>query len=665
MKIDAKILVILNNIYKEILLRPVDQEGIKTYSQYIPYKENYVRKSLLKSEEYEQLNNKQYANIKKSNLKILPHTKINHIKGVKFQISQFYNNTKNILLLTLAKNLIINNNLEHLKLFKQKIQNLFKISKLSILTNNNIDNTINELNIWEQQDQDLYLIQHKNELISTIENHGFGNRIHKLSEYRNILLKNSLQYYNNIKFDYLMVFDSDINFDIDLVIEQIKQSISIDTEWSAISANGCFDKSFIHYDTLALRLPNQPIDIAEACPHFKTFYGKNFNWNNNVYVFNDFVETKAAFGGLTIYKGQEINDINKKYNSIYDTSTLPEGTCEHISLDLKLKNKHYINSSMVLPSTMSIEGQLYPDPVLFLPRDAGFFSVFNFLIGTMTRGIRAYPYFNKSFFLKNRGTNQHFCYWTDSENSWLDFFEPIRYYLNDNEHIDKSFLKYKLSSGEEAPDEFKIPSIFKEMLQKQTSNFQDWRKQTHLIYNKYIKINPKILKEAETIYSSMFQNHDEVVGIHYRHPSHSIESGQIFLQNYFDLIDEILRKKPKTKIFIASDTEFGIMAFKYKYKNKIKYIKNIDRLPIDNILEWAFALANSGKPDEVGIIKNKGYELHQSFIYNNPNTNYYNFTANLLYEVICLSRCNTIINSTSNISLALSYINPNLKILTL
>ena len=124
-------------------------------------------------------------------------------------------------------------------------------------------------------------------------------------------------------------------------------------------------------------------------------------------------------------------------------------------------------------------------------------------------------------------------------------------------------------------------------------------------------------------------------------------------------------KYPEAKIFLATDTEFGIMAFKHKYGNKLTYIKDIKRLPVDNILEWAFALSNIGKSDNVGIIKNRGYELHQSNIYLDQNANYYELTANLLNEVLCLSKCNILINSTSNISLALSYISPNLEMITL
>lgn len=665
MKINPKTLVILNNIYKEILLRPVDEEGIQIYSEYIPYRENFIRKSLLESEEYQSLKHHGRQSIGSRKIPQL-YTNINIIQGKKFDYTDTNNNyKKNILVLTLVKNCLFSQTIDTIKSFYKELQNIFKSVKFGILTNNNQDNTVSELKIWQENNKkDIFIIENDDSPISVIEGDSCGNRIPKLAEYRSLLLKQSLEHYGT-KFDYIIVFDSDIVFDTKNIANVIKESVSIDTEWSAISANNLFDKSDIHYDSLALRLLDDPVDITKVYPHFNQFYGKNFNWCNRAHIFDNFVEVQSAFGSLTIYNAKELIGLVSTNTDVYNVNDLPPCTCEHISLDLKFKNKHYINSNMKISTNESIEGNLYGPPVLFLPRDAGFFSVFNFLIGTMSRGIRAYPYFNKEFFLQNRGSNQHFCYWTNNDNSWLDFFEPIKYYEKDTEHLDKTFLKYKLSSGEQAPEEFKTPAVFKNMLQNNANEFAEWRSSINGVYNHYIKFKPEILEKNQILCDKLFTNSEYIIGVHYRHPSHSVESGCIFLEQYFKEIDQILVKHPKAKIFLATDTEFGIMAFKHRYENKLIYIKDIKRLPIDNILEWAFALLNVGKSDGVGIIKNRGYELHQSHIYLDKNADYYELTAGLINEILCLSKCNILINSTSNISLALSYINPNLQMITL
>ena len=659
MKVNSKILVILNQIYQDILNRPVDEEGIKNYSKYLPYREHFIRKSLLRSDEYlilKGLKPKQNNNPSK--------IEYNFIKGFSPKLSLINPKNKKILVLSLVNNCVKNKSINTIKTFIDQLQQNFGIVKFGALTNNNIDKTIEKLLEWQKENQNIYIHQHKNEKISVIENNLCGNRITKLAEYRELILKLSLDYFGT-DFDYIIVFDSDIIFDAYMVVNKIIESVSIDSKWSAISANNCFNKSNIHYDILALRLQNHPIDIQKIYPTFSEYYGKTYQWNTSLYIFKDYVEVQCAFGALTIYNAKEIIDLYKTNHKLYDVSSLPPCTCEHIGLDLKLKNKHYINSSMKLPSNTFSENSMYSKEVLFLPRDAGFFSVFNFLIGIMSTGTKAYPFFNKKLFLKERKSNQHFCYWTESDNCWFDYFKPVKYCDNDNNHTNNKFLTYPLSCGDEGPEEFRIPKVFKSLLTKDKELFQTWRNKIHNVYDQYIEFHPDIMQHSEQTFNSLFTKSDYIIGLHYRHPSHSVESGPIFLQQYFDEIDKILKEHQEAKIFLATDTDFGVVSFQHKYGEKIKYIKNINRLPIDNILEWAFALSKNNKTDIVGMIEGKGYELHHKTISDNNIQSHYSFTKDLLTEVLCLSKCNILVNSTSNISLALSYINPLIPIVTI
>ena len=603
-------------------------------------------------------------NIKNSKDKFNIVTRQHFIKGEKLEYINNNLSNKKILMLSLVKDCIRNSTLETMKDFIAKLTERFGSVHFGILTNNNFDQTPQTLLEWQKKNHNIYIIEYKDERIDTVNNNLCGNRIDKLASYREILLRKSCEYFNTV-FDYVIVFDSDVIFDTTKIVNDIIESVSIQSQWSAISANNCYDKSKMHYDTLALRLPKQPIDIQKIYPSFQAYYGINYHWNTEAYIFQDFVEVQCAFGGLTIYNGKEIHKLLNEYKAIYDINNLPPCTCEHIAIDLKLQKKHYINSNMKLPSHGTLEGHLYKSPTLFIPRDAGFFSVFNFLIGTIYQGIRAYPYFNRELFLKYRKENKHFCYWTNNENSWMDYCEPIRYYETDNEHIDKTFLAYRASGGEDASEEFKTPQVFTALLKDKSLQFADWRTNIHNVYSQYIQWKPKLIQDSNTIFSNMFSTTDYVIGLHYRHPSHSVESGPLFLTQYYQAIDEILTLHPRAKIFLATDTDFGIMAFKYKYGNRIHYLDTTERLPVDNILEWAYALNTIGQSDNIGIIQNRGYELHQSQIFNGHNNNYLKFTNNLLLEILCLSKCNILVNAVSNISLALSYINPSVPIVTI
>jgi hypothetical protein len=294
----------------------------------------------------------------------------------------------------------------------------------------------------------------------------------------------------------------------------------------------------------------------------------------------------------------------------------------------------------------------------FIPRDAGFFSVFNFLIGTLKQGIHAYPYFNKEMFLKLHGSNKHFAYWTDSENCWFDYFEPLKFSDNDYIHYTNEYKNFTRDCGMSAPEEFKVPSETKQLIS--SDHFQEWRKETNETYAKYIKFNQEIISIVDGFWNNNINPDNHVIGIHYRHPSHFIESGKISLDSYFSVVDKILSEIPNAQIFLASDNTFGIYAFLERYGNKICFFSDIDRITMSEFLEWAFSLADA-KPDHVGFIKGKGHELHHKRIGKNNKQ----MTLDLLTEVLCLSRCNFLVHCLSNISLSISYMNPNINLICL
>ena len=218
-----------------------------------------------------------------------------------------------------------------------------------------------------------------------------------------------------------------------------------------------------------------------------------------------------------------------------------------------------------------------------------------------------------------------------------------------------------INGSDLANKEFTHPNHTKNLLANNKNEFNKWRLEVNNIYKQYIHIKSSIVNKADNIFHNI---NSPIIGIHYRHPSHTIESGPIYLKNYFDQIDRILVKNPDAKIFVASDTMFGILAFKHRYKDKVIYIESVDRLDLDNILEWAFALIRCNKVDDVGFIDQKGYEL-QHRQSEEATINAYKLTEDLLLETLCLSKCNYLIHGVSNIALAISYINPNISMITL
>jgi hypothetical protein len=207
----------------------------------------------------------------------------------------------------------------------------------------------------------------------------------------------------------------------------------------------------------------------------------------------------------------------------------------------------------------------------------------------------------------------------------------------------------KRTQGEIAPSEFRIPSETTKLMKSDT--FQAWRFGVHCFYAKYVKPRQYILAQVAKVCEA-FSEH--MIAVHFRHPSHCCEQGAIYLQEYFDLIDK--HTKHNTKIYLATDTEFGVAAFKHKYGDRIVYNTAISRTSIDNILEWAFARGNA-KTDNVGFVGNKGYELHHE----NAGMSGTKLGEDVICDVLTICRCNVFIHSLSNIALAVSYINPHIE----
>jgi hypothetical protein len=554
---------------------------------------------------------------------------------------------KKVLISCLIKN--CSTHIDYIKKFFDSLSSHFDNTKLFFLTNNNIDRTEIILKEWIDNNPNIDGLFDPDSQNITID-----NRIEFLANCRDRCLKSSIQRFGN-DFDYLIIFDTDLIEDIDT--NSLIKAICIDKEWSAIFGNMTFKKSYFHYDALALRQLGESDNIIDLYPDFKKYYGLSPAWLNKLYIFNNLVEVKSAFGGIGIFKMPEILDLMSQYHNLFDISNLPEGTCEHIALCNKLKNSKFIYGDLNHNTSSSIENQLFSKAKIFIPRDAGFFSVFNFYLGSLIHGSRSYPFYNKQVFLQVNGNkNKHFAYWTENNNCWFDYFEPVSFYHNDDTHFTDNILKLPIALEFNAPLQFTHPHAF-DLLMSNKELFDMWRKYTHSFYKQYIKFKSHIVDKANSFIKNNFATKN-IIAVHYRHPNHVCESGKVYLQQYFDKIDSIIANNPDAAIFLATDNEFGILAFIHKYGSKVKYIPNITRLTLDNFLDWGYKLMEKQTIDIVGMIDGEGPELHHQILSNNLDTK--KPTIDLLTEVNCILQCRWFVHTVSNISLAVSYMNPDM-----
>lgn len=571
--------------------------------------------------------------------------------------------TKTVMVMGLVKN--IETSLDHVKKYINDLRTYFDRVVFYFYHNNSTDNSEYLLKQWMNHDEDVKGTFDENiEICVLNEDGGIGNRIPVMAKMRNNNVKDAFTSFGT-DFDYFIITNTDFVEDID--ISGVIKSFNLVEPWSVICGNCCFTKSYYHYDAFALRFMEDEKNIEVLYPRFNIHYGKNGHWLNKIHIFEGWTKVYSGCGDMMIIEGQKFvqlwNGNNKNY--ICEVNESDPTKCELISLCEKIEGDVWVSPYIMHPSSMSLEGNLYLKPMQFVPRDAGFFSVFNFLMGSIVKGGRVYPYYNKTTFERINGENRHFCYWSESkENGWFEYFEPVQFYHGDEEHISNSFVTYSITQGEYADVEFRVSSSVQRLMCDK-DRYGSWRMYVNKFFQKYIKIKQEITDDVNKFWMNTFQRFGSVVGVHYRHPSHYVEGGEIYLRDYFVVVDQLLEKHPYAKIFIASDNEFGIVAFEKRYGSKcVFYLPDIDRVDLDNILEWAHAKSKKDAHiDNMDFINGVGYQLHYTKCQNNEMSS--KAGKDILKEALCLSKCKWLVHITSNVSLAVSYINPNIDMYTI
>lgn len=170
----------------------------------------------------------------------------------------------------------------------------------------------------------------------------------------------------------------------------------------------------------------------------------------------------------------------------------------------------------------------------------------------------------------------------------------------------------------------------------------------------YIRIQPEILDEAQKFYEKHMEGH-RCVGFHIRYSAaHAVEmSGgkNVSLEDYIEEAEMLLKKDPKIKIFIATDSQVVIEKFnkyfddKHLNKNQLLY-SNAPRSKDDSEphLIW-------GKEEEYKK------ELEQ-FHAKKPG---YTGGKMTIIDVLLLSKCEKFVHSASNIAFFVTYVNPKIE----
>ncbi len=259
---------------------------------------------------------------------------------------------KNIAIAALARNCEKNLplNIERI----EKLRTHFTKSYVFIYENDSTDSTVDLLNNWAKQYDHVYIkcehLDLKNQKSTTSRRIYRGvniKRISRMSECRNNLLE---MIKNICEPDYVLFIDSDIlSFSVDGILSAIKKAQDIN--WGALFAN-CYmtysvnnqtDTFAIYYDTFAYVAQNRNIqDIRpfEISPIYRFFLSKKLF---KLIQQNDFFQCSSAFGGIAIYKYNNLKEQDYKPIIPQKWEKLGIALCEHVSVNQNINNPKYIS----------------------------------------------------------------------------------------------------------------------------------------------------------------------------------------------------------------------------------------------------------------------------------------------------------------------------------
>lgn len=303
--------------------------------------------------------------------------------------------------------------------------------------------------------------------------------------------------------------------------------------------------------------------------------------------------------------------------------------------------------------------------------DGGFFSVFNIFISHLVcdsykdRCHLVLPDWDVSRLLSRKQSGDKmvsFCYGKPEDgNIWLKLFKPL-YGLSPEQMNNEHFLYHKSSVPDQHFNELREPLLtYINAYDLYCSpTFKNFRKQYNKFFKTHVHLLPELQKEINSFIQSHFTN-SFILAAHVKHPSHMIEqpehciaNGQAFIDSIQNRIKQLENKKREQdwKVFLATDQDRVVQQFQTVFGNKLIYYPDVRRTKIQED-EFYDQLSNEEKAKE-------GYQV-QHLVAANPENWNIRMAWEVLRDTITMSQCNVLFHVVSNVSTAVSYMNPEIE----
>lgn len=303
--------------------------------------------------------------------------------------------------------------------------------------------------------------------------------------------------------------------------------------------------------------------------------------------------------------------------------------------------------------------------------DGGFFSVFNCFMSHLAwdlaedRCHMVLPDWDVTRLLDRQegGKLVSFCYGTPKDgNIWLKLFEPL-YGLSADAMNNESFLYSRSSLPQTIWNQHREPLLTYTHAYDlyNSASFRSFRRQYHKAFKDHVKLLPDFQQEIEEFSARNFSG-KLMLAAHVKHPSHIIEQpgaciahGQAFVDAVVNQLDAlgVSRDSDDWGVFLATDQDRVVAQFEAAFGDRVSYYTDVRRTRISED-EYYDSLPEEEKAKE-------GFQV-QHLVAANPETWSTRMAWEVIRDAMTMARCEFLFHVVSNVSTAVSYINPEMEL---
>lgn len=303
-------------------------------------------------------------------------------------------------------------------------------------------------------------------------------------------------------------------------------------------------------------------------------------------------------------------------------------------------------------------------------RDAGFFSVFNTFFSHLVwdahdpRCVGIFPDWRVERLLRQLGSKMpvSFCYGTQEDgNLWLSFFEPL-FGATREEMNSSDFLEQNAQPPREECNERREPLLTYKNADAlyRESWFPQFRCLYHRYFDRHVRLLPHLRNEVDR-FCAPFEGR-LMLAAHVKHPSHVIEqAGNTIagVPDYIASIAAILRQRGISEsaddwgLFLATDRDAVVDEFIERFGGHVFVHRDVRRTTRQDDARFA-ALT----PEQQRL---EGHMIQHLVAADTSK-----WSTRMAWEVIrdayAMARCDMLLHVVSNISTAVSYMNPQVTL---